>query len=241
MPLTIGTWAQYILDTCGTVEEAIAAQESVRIEDSAPPTHFLIADASGNGAAFEWFDGQFVCRRGDTLPIEAMSNMPYEAALIAFRRGGHPWWKWSSNPGQSAERFAAAHKRSEYFETHEGIEPIRYAFDTLTRFVAAGHTQWNVVFRLSSREIWFRSVRSPTVKSLKLSDCDFSCGAPLLMLDVNTVVEGDVREAFEPFDYATNQSMFQTLCARYQLEVTEEAAQDLMRHFEGFECASAGE
>jgi penicillin V acylase-like amidase (Ntn superfamily) len=51
--LPIGPWAQYVLDTCGTVREAIQVDSKVRIEDPAPPVHYLIADADGDCAALE--------------------------------------------------------------------------------------------------------------------------------------------------------------------------------------------
>ena len=130
VPLTLGTWAQYVLDTCGNVQEAIRLDSKVRIEDSAPPSHFLIADADGNCAALEWLDGKFVYRTGDDLPVKAMTNMRYERALASYERGGPRWW-WS-NPGRSAERFAAAHDRCVGYDRgwryRRGDPRLRHAF-----------------------------------------------------------------------------------------------------------------
>jgi penicillin V acylase-like amidase (Ntn superfamily) len=233
--VTAGTWAQYVLDTCGNVDEAIRVDSRVRIEDSTPPVHFLIADADGNCAAVEWLDGRCVYRTGESLPVKAMSNMRYERALAAYQRGGPRWW-WS-NPGRSAERFADAQARMSAFDPAGDIDPVTYAFETLTRVVAAPHTKWNIVYDISKREIWYRSVESPAVKHLSLRDFDFSCETPVLMLDVNAALEGDVNGAFVPYDHDVNQAMFRTLCARFELEVSAETADRLMQLFEGFDCA----
>lgn len=165
-PLTIGTWAQYALDTCGSVEEVVHTDATVRIEDAAPPVHFLVADAEGNCAAIEWLDGELVCHTGDALPVRAMTNMPYARALAAYERGGPHWW-WS-NPGRSAERFATAGKRNRSYDASRHPDPMSYAFTTLVELVSAPHTKWSIVYDVAKREIWYGSVRSPAGKHVSL-------------------------------------------------------------------------
>ena len=46
-PLTSGTWIQYVLDTCGSVQEAIQVDSLVRLQDDEFPSHFLVADEDG--------------------------------------------------------------------------------------------------------------------------------------------------------------------------------------------------
>ena len=81
------------------------------------------------------------------------------------------------------------------------------------------------------------SVRSPAAKHLSLHAFDLSCEAPLLMLDVNAALEGNVEQSFAPYDHDVNMAVFRTLCARYELNVSAEVAVELMRLFESFECA----
>ena len=233
-PLTIGTWVQYVLDNCGSVQEAILVDELVRIEDQAPPSHFLIADAEGNCVAIEWLDGRLVYYTGENLPVKAMSNMRYARALKAFKRGGPRWW-WS-NPGQSAERFAGAATRNENYDENRYPNAVSYSFETLTQVVAAPHTKWNIVYDIAKREVWFRSVASPAVKHISLHAFDLSCTAPLLMLDMNAALDGNVEKSFKPYDYDVNLKVFQTLCSRYGIEVSTENAVGIMQLFESFKC-----
>ena len=108
---------------------------------------------------------------------------------------------------------------------------------TLTEEVVALHTKWSIVFDITKREVWFRSAASPTVKHLSLNAFDLSCEAPLLMLDVNAVLKGDVEQRFTPYDHDVNLKVFSTFCDRYGIEVSEEDAVSLIEHFDSFECA----
>jgi hypothetical protein len=237
--LPIGLWAQYVLDTCGRVEEAVRVDSKVRIEDAARPVHYLVADAEGNCAALEWMDGAYVCYRGEKLPVKAMSNMCYERALAALERGGPRWW-WS-NPGRSAERFAAAHARNEGYDAGRDPDAVKYAFGTLTDVVAAPHTKWSIVYDIAKREIWYGSVASPAPKHLSLHHLDFSGAGPLQMLDVNAALEGNVEQSFTDYDSAVNLKVLRTLCARYKMKISEQEAIAVVRHVESFKPARRGE
>ena len=230
-----GNWGQYVLDTCDGIDDVIATDALMRVKDSVPTNHYLISDADGNCVAVEYLDGEFVYHAGDDLRVKAMSNMRYERALYAYEHGGTRWW-WS-NPGQSAERFAACQARAESFDPDGEVPAVNYALGTLVYYVAAPHTRWNIVFDIANREIWYRSVQSPTYKHIALSSFDFSCDAPMLMLDVNAQLEGDVRERFVEYDPAVNLRVFRTFCERYGINVPEEDAVGLMSFYEGFDCA----
>lgn len=234
MPYDSGALIQHVLDTCGSVQEAIDTISQTRLEDDGnSPAHFLITDPSGDCAAIEYIGGETVVFTGDTLPIKAMANMPYERSAQAYARGGSRWW-WS-NPGQSAERVAAVTDRAKQFNPDGDTDAITYALDSL-KIVAAPHTRWNIVFDMANREIWFRTDQSPTVKNLAFSAFNFSCDGGLLMLDVNTKLEGNVEAAFTPYDRQTNLQLFTTFLGRWGIETNPEGAESLMDHFDRFTC-----
>lgn len=234
-PLHDGQWGQYMLDTCGNVEEVIESSRSVRVQDQGQTSHYLVADAEGNCAAFEYLDGELVSHAGEDLPVKALSNMRYSRALAALEGGGAPWF-WS-NPGQSAERFAACHARAEAFDPDGNTPAVNYVFGTLVYHVAAPHTRWNIVFDIPKREIWYRSDQSPTYKHVALAAFDFACDAPKLMLDVNAPLDGNVEEAFVPYDHDVNVNVLHTFCERYGIELTREGAVEITEFFDGYECA----
>ena len=75
----------------------------------------------------------------------------------------------------------------------------------------------------------------------RFENLDFSCKGPLLMLDVNAAIEGDVEKSFTPYDSAVNLKVFRTLCDRYGMDISEQDAIGIMRHIESFKCVPAGE
>lgn len=236
-PFDIGSWTQYVLDTCATVDDVIGVDRVIRPEsDNGRPSHFLVADAVGGRAALEYIDGKLVVYKNRNLPIRAMSNMPYGRALEAFNRGGARWW-WS-NPGRSAERFAAAGSRAADYDPAQDPNEVEYAFHTLA-VVSDQYTKWSVGFHIGKRKIWFRTTRDGRARWISLDDLDFSCDAPSLILDIHTGNTGDVTRAFVPYNRETNLRVFETMCARLGIHVPHEDAVSLMKAQEGFGCAQS--
>ena len=56
------------------------------------------------------------------------------------------------------------------------------------------------------------------------------------MLDVNAQVEGEVAKSFQPYDHDVNVTVFSTLCARFNIELSYEAVEGVMKHIEKFQC-----
>jgi choloylglycine hydrolase len=243
-PLSEAYLVQYILDTSANVQEAIQTASLVRLSQSECASHYLIADEIGDCAALEFLDGHFVYYNGETLPIKALANAPYAAGLMFIKQGVIP----ANNPGESVERVAAAADKVEGFRPDGGISPVDYSFEVLTETVVAPkkwwsdwfdepYTRWNVVFDIVQREVHFRTVTNPTVRRFSLRSFDLSCEAPLLMLDVNAELEGNVDRSFQPYDHDDNLKIFRKSCDKLGVEVSEESAVDLIRFFESFECA----
>jgi hypothetical protein len=230
-----GNWGQYILDTCGTIDEVVGTDRLLRVQDAEPTDQYLVSDAAGDCAVVEYVDGEFVAYSGAELPVKALANGLYSRAVEAYERGGPKWW-WS-NPGRSVERVLACHERAVSFSAASDTSAVDYAFGTLLYYVAAPHTKWSIVFDIPNRQIHYRTDRSPTCKNISMADFDFSCEAQKLVMDVNTPVEGDVEGHFEPYDPDANLSVFRTFVERYGIEVKREDAVELMRFFDGFECA----
>jgi choloylglycine hydrolase len=234
-----------VLDTCGSVQEATRVNSLVRLYDDADsPCHFLVADADGDCAVFEYLDGRFVCYQGGNLPVKALANATYAASLAFVEEGLVP----AFNPGRSVERVAAAARKIDSFDMGLGISPVDYSLKVLTETVVAPksfwsdwfdepYTRWSIVFDIAKREAHFRTVASPAVKHLSLEAFDLSCEAPLVMLDVNAELEGNVEEAFMPYDHDVNLKVFREFCDRWGIEVSEEGAVELVHFLESFGCA----
>lgn len=246
-PLSEAYLVQYVLDTCGSVQEAIQAVSLVRLTQHECASHYLVADQSGECATIEFLDGQFVYHTGANLPVRALANAPYAAGVAFIEKGVIP----ADNPGSSVERVAAAASKIEGFRPESGVSPVDYSLEVLTETVVAPkkwwsdwfgepYTRWNVVFDVERREVHFRTVAKPTVRRISLRSFDLSCEAPPLMLDVNVDLEGNIDRSFGPYDHDVNLEIFRTFCDKWGIEVSEEGAVELIRFFESFECAPEG-
>lgn len=115
-PMSIGLWAQYVLDNFATVAEAVEALQAqpFRIvapklpNGSAATLHLSISDPSGDSAIFEYLDGELVVHHGKQYTV--MTNSPsydQQLALNAYweKIGG---LKFLPGTNTAADRFARA-------------------------------------------------------------------------------------------------------------------------------------
>lgn len=243
-PLGEASLVQYLLDNCAEVEEAVAAAAGVRLFQSECSSHYLLADEAGACAAIEFLNGEFVVSTGDEMPVKALANAPYAAGIAFIDRGVVPL----DNPGASVERVAAAAASVAAYAPGADGSAIDYSLEVLTETVAAPkkwwcdlfgepYTRWNVVFDIARREIHFRTVDHAATRRLSLRNFALSCESPLLMLDVNAKLAGNVEESFTPYDHETNLKTFRQNCAKLGIEVSRENALALVGLFESFDCA----
>ncbi len=242
-PVDNGFWVQYVLDTCGTVEEAAGVDSLIRLQDESP-CHFLVMDATGACAAIEYLGGRFVVHAGEALPVRAMANAPYADGPAYLETGRVPPF----NPGDSVQRVAAAARKIEAFDPASGTSPVEYSLGVLTGTVAAPrsfwkdlfhepYTRWSMVFDAARREVHFRTAENPRVRRFSLADFDLSCDAEVRMLDVNGEGEGEIGARFAPYDHEVDLALFRNFLDRWGVEVSREDAIGLTRFLEGFECA----
>jgi len=247
-PLSEAGLVQYLLDTCASVQEALAVAQEVRLAQNECGSHYLLGDEAGDCAAIEFLDGKFVSYHGETLPVRALANATYASGVTYLEQGVVP----ADNPGESVERVAAAADKMKTFNPDGGVSPIDYSLAVLTETVVAPkkwwsdwfnepYTRWHMVFDVAQRQIHFRTVDKAAVRRLSLAGLDFSCRAPLLMLDVNADLEGNIAGDFQPYDHDANLKIFRTFCDKWGIDVSEEGARELIRLFESFECAVASD
>jgi penicillin V acylase-like amidase (Ntn superfamily) len=85
-PLVSSFWAQYQLDNHSTIEEVIASDSLVRINDTVD--HYLVCDGTGDCATIEFLEGKMVSHSVESLPVKALTNSTYQEALSYWEEGG---------------------------------------------------------------------------------------------------------------------------------------------------------
>lgn len=115
-PLSIGLWAQYVLDNYATVDDAVKGLNAKPLHIIAPKLpngsaatlHLSVSDPSGDSAIFEYIDGQLITHHGKEYIV--MTNSPVydqQLALNAYwkRVGGTAFLPGTSS---AADRFVRA-------------------------------------------------------------------------------------------------------------------------------------
>jgi len=179
-------WIQYQLDTCRTVAEVLATEGKVRPDASLVPAHvhFLVGDAGGDLATFEYLGGKLVVSRGRSLPCRALANTTYAASAAHVQ--ADPGRGAGSGPlpeSSSLSRFARAARRAADFRPGTSGQDLDYAFATLDQ-VRSTDTVWRIVYDLKERRIHFLTHSNPRRRVLDLKALDFEPGQPIRFRDI---------------------------------------------------------
>jgi choloylglycine hydrolase len=200
-------WIQYHLDTCKTVDEVLASAAQHRISPYAVELHYFLTDASGKSAVIEFLDGKLVQHSGAGLPQPVLANSTYAHSL--------------RTAGQGKSRFARAAGMVEAYRAHK--QPVEYAFTVLDRVSQGTFTKWQVVYDIPRREIHFRSLRKPKMKTVVFKAFDFDTLDKTLILDINAHGRGLMTRRFQAYTEEMNNKLMDACLAACHKE-------GMMRH-----------
>jgi choloylglycine hydrolase len=224
-------WRQYLLDTCATVAEVVAADKKVRISNlqTGLGVHVLVLDQKGDCALIEFLEGRMRVHTGSDLPVAVATNDTYANSLRYLRKGRAPLL----DSGDSIARFITAAGRHRDCRARTTEEMISFAFDTLAA-VASGRTQWRIVYDNRNMKVHFLTRSGPRLRHIDLSRMDFSRATPVKVMDANIDLSGDVTAAFTDYTYAVNRELIGHTYAAYGIPADR---MDAVAKFpETFEC-----
>jgi penicillin V acylase-like amidase (Ntn superfamily) len=200
-------YIQYALDSFASVEEMIEGTDLIRIRQAYAGVHYLACDASGNCASFEWLNGELALATAKEMPAPTLTNSSYEesAKYLANFEG---FGGFDEIPGSSSslDRFVRA---SSLAAKQADGEVPGAAFSILESVAQGDFSKWNIVYDLEKRVVHFRTLSSPEIKRVALSDFDPDCAAGHYILDIDHPVAGDVSAAFEPYTMEANKALIE--------------------------------
>lgn len=215
--LAVSIWAQYLLDTCANVAEAVELMRSSPFQPRPvfdertkrySTVHLALDDASGDSAIVEYLDGHPVIRHGAQYRV--MTNSPpFDEQLSHLERyvgfGGE-----LPLPGttEAADRFVRA---SYYLDRLPRPETTTSAYAALLSVMRntgqpfstpnpdrpnIAKTIWRTLTDLTNSVYAFESSTSPDIIWIELRDLDFS---QTMRLDPASLPLGKaVNDRFEP-------------------------------------------
>jgi len=197
-------WIQYNLDTAASVADVIKSSEAIRIS-SPVKLHYLTSDREGNSATIEFLDGTLVAHTGESLPVATLTNDTYASSLDFSRKAA------AAQSASSLDRFARASKKTSEFsaQAKNEREAVDYAFEVLADAAQKGYTQWSIVYDQRRGRIYFRTRKSPAIKSLDLNSFDYTCGSIVKMLDIDTAERGDAGSRFADYTRIANRDLIE--------------------------------
>lgn len=228
--LALSMWAQYVLDSFATVDEAVAALDKnpfgvvtaqVPGQDRLATLHFSISDATGDSAIVEYLDGKQVIHHGRQFQV--MTNSPTYNEQLAL----NTYWTQIGGtimlPGtnRSADRFARA---SFYISAIPKAEDPLIATASVFSVIRnasvpygistpeqpnISSTRWRTVSDQKRLRYFFESALTPNTFWVDLKDIDFSTETGKvrkldLGKDQRNLYSGDTAKDFkvaEPFHF----------------------------------------
>lgn len=193
--LSLAAWAQYVLDSFATVQEAVDAlkkepftvvTDNVPGENRLTTLHLSISDASGDSAIVEYIDGKQVIHH--SRDYQVMTNSPIFEKQLAMEE----YWKQIGGtvmlPGtnRAADRFARA---SFYVnaipKTDDPVQTIASVFSVIRNTSVPfgittpdqpniSSTRWRTVSDQKRKLYFFESALTPNVFWVDLTKLDLS-------------------------------------------------------------------
>lgn len=193
---------QRLLDTSGSVDEALASLPGLRIEGLVP-IHFFLADAGGAAAIVTPAISGFAIHTGAAMPVPALTNTDYDALIAKLAEfEGHGGERilapgeGTDGPG-SLERFVIAADAA-----RRGVAvSIQDAFGVLDA-VANAQTRWQIVFDPAESVIMFRIAGKDRIHRLGLDSIDFRCRSRPLSASLQDLAGADARTKLAPAEPA---------------------------------------
>ncbi len=196
----ISQWKEYVLDTCADVNEAVKSLSSLCIYTvSNFSTHYLIGDAKGNCAVIQFIDGQPIISTGKDLPYSVITdNLHYNNAVTRLSEK-QTFPKGNGNQARF-ERVAQLIKNNstKYKILNEQANAI---FESVR---IGGHTKWNIIFDLTERSVSFRTFKNEKRRFVNLDQLDLSCSTPIMLMDINKNLTGNISNKFVPYPNKIN-------------------------------------
>jgi len=210
-------FVQYILDNYSSVNEIIMIRDSIVLSPLFINLHYLITDQEGNSLIIEFYEGKSHFYYSVDLPYPVLSNNLYKNSLKYITNfqglGGNLELK---DENTSNERFVRAAVKIKESNNSTGKDKTNIAFDILGS-VSQDDTQWSIVYDITDKTIHFKTATNRTEKVIKMDYFDFSCNAPVLILNINTNKNNPLEANFTEFTPQANNDLLITVFNKFRL------------------------
>lgn len=219
-PLVGNLWAQYLLDCCQSVEDALETLDSLRLDNSMD--HYLIADSNGDVAVIECINGNVRVFRGESLPIQILTNAPYNRCLSIINNAR----PFVEDEYLSQRRFRNGYVRLESLS--QEIPPEQAGFSVLDAMAQPPFTRWQLLFDITNRTLRFATSQNNKMQIIDLNQLDFSTHSPPEQASIYE------KASFAPYEPHTSRANAIATADALELQMSPQTIHNLMLHIEAF-------
>ncbi len=114
---------------------------------------------------------------------------------------------------------------------------LNFAFDLLTALTWMPK-KWSIVYDNHKMKIYFKTNTNPKIRKINITGFDFSCRAPVKVLNINSQQSGNVTRRFVDYTLAININLAKTNFKKPepQMNVPPKAVEALARYPEKCPC-----
>jgi choloylglycine hydrolase len=204
--LSIDQLIQYILDNFQSVDEISAGIRHIRLRlGGLIKRHYFVTDRMGQSIVIEFLKGKMVIHAKKTMPVKVLTNDTYKRSVNYFKEkeinglyhGGFA----------SSDRFANAAAMVSKYNPKNSKGAVFYAFNILDTVRMGSCTQFQIVFDVKKRVIYFKSLLNPQLRYFNFDSFDFSPHSGSKILDLNADLAGDVTSKFSDYSTKINEDL----------------------------------
>jgi penicillin V acylase-like amidase (Ntn superfamily) len=208
-------WIQYQLDCFSSVDEVIANLHEVSIENSFFNLHYALCDSQGKFVFIDFINGRpTVSTPQHEQPI-VLTNDTYQYAQSKFKLFKNKKIPQDNSSMSRFIRLAKALQTNAYSPVSEDafklLDLVSRAPGILSIFKwlflrqPPASSFWGSVFDPVGRKVYWRTKSNKNQRYIEMENLDFSTKSPVLTVDINCNLQGDVTSFLRPVERVDNE------------------------------------
>ena len=205
---------QYILDRAATVNEAIKLIKQIQIEQILAPVHYMICDSVNECSSIEFLDKKLIIHKMKQNNERILQNSAYSDLLLNIRSNGDIK-KYHLRQNSKELNFIFNNQAA---ETEASF--VKKSFQNLHILSQSNWSRWQIVYNLSDKKVWFKTIDSPYIKYASLEEYQLDCRKDNAekVISLNSKLTGNIKEYLDLFSIDTNSVLLNVFPANKDLK-----------------------
>lgn len=236
-------WIQYQLDCYATVSEVIDNLSEVSVKVEMYPMHYNICDRKGNNAIVEFKKGKlhvyhsfenYACSNAgieDSIKYAQKhqgidpNNIPIDEPILDRASKALHMTKEFNDSTDSRDAISNSFNILDAVSLQVGFKAL---FKWIGKRIPPSQTFWQIVFDLSESKIHFKTKGNRRIRSITISEFDYSNKSDVKVLDIEGDFESDVTKMFHSYKRSDNDRIIKKSFKPMKDEVLESEQKELI-------------